>query len=63
MLTPRPAYSLGTTCQGTDIMDDVQDEAVKRKVQEKIDSAVSAALENHKSKTDSREVCVLQQLC
>lgn len=54
-------YSLGTTCAGADIVDDVQDEAVKRHIQEKVDSAVSAALNSQRRKADNAEVCVPQR--
>lgn len=60
-LTRRFSYSLGTTCAGADILDDVQDEAAKRQIKEKIDSAVSAALESQRNVPDKDEVCGLRQ--
>ncbi|CZT17038.1 related to C-4 methyl sterol oxidase [Ramularia collo-cygni] len=48
-------YSLGTACKGVDIMDDVQDEAAKHRLQERIDSAVKAALESQRKETNNSE--------
>lgn len=37
-------------------MDDIQDEAAKHRLQERIDSAVSAALDSQRNKTEKTEV-------
>jgi hypothetical protein len=39
-------------------MDDVQDEAAKHRLQERIDNAVNAALESQKSKSADKESSV-----
>jgi phytoene/squalene synthetase len=44
-------YAFGSSCKGeADVIDDVQDEASKHRLQERIDDAVTAALESQKKK-------------
>jgi phage gp29-like protein len=61
-LTRRHSCRLGTSCEGVDIVDDLQDEASKRNLQEKIDGAVSAALDSQRKQASSSEVCIATAL-
>lgn len=46
-------YAFGTHCKGDpDVVDDIQDEASKHRLQERIDDAVTAALEGQKNNSD-----------
>ncbi|SMR42543.1 unnamed protein product [Zymoseptoria tritici ST99CH_1E4] len=46
-------YAFGTHCKGhPDVVDDIQDEASKHRLQERIDDAVTAALESQKNNSD-----------